>query len=400
MPALEVPGAPLQPTETLTSLPFKPVTKSHILHCSYDYWHSRYRSSALKSKIIPLSNAFLSYLREDGIVLPPSTNIFPPPETYNDTSTSTGWDDDPYDDPSLAFSEIHQAIQDAIKDLGGLVAPKLNWSAPKDATWIAMKKNSMECSSANDLYLLLKSSDFVTHDLEHAFDDTGPNTDQEITKEDIKYVLVLRKWFKVNPSCEFRCFVRERRVVGICQRDLNHFEFLFPLVEKIRYTITDYFESTLKDTFPEPDFVFDIYLPNPYEKVRLMDINPWAPRTDPLLFSWLELLTIQLPTVLLGLPDSNPVELPPTSSDEDISDDREQADEEIWRPEVRLVKKDDPEAYSFNTPMYSAHKLPRDVVDAGMEGETGMRDFAERWKEMVARGDGVMQQDSESDSDN
>src|SRR6266536_1360731 len=26
----------------LTSLPFKPVTKEHILHCSYNYWHPKY----------------------------------------------------------------------------------------------------------------------------------------------------------------------------------------------------------------------------------------------------------------------------------------------------------------------------------------------------------------------
>lgn len=280
------------------------------------------------------------------------------------------------------------------------MAPKLNWSAPKDATWIAMKKNSMECSSANDIYLLLKSSDFVTHDLEHAFDDTDPNTEQDLTKENIKFVLVLRKWFKVNPSCEFRCFVRDRQVVGICQRDLNHFDFLFPLAEKIRHTVMEYYERVLKDTFPDPDLVFDIYLPNPYEKVRLMDINPWAPRTDPLLFSWLELLTLAIPPPLLGFPDSKPLELPPMSSDEDTADEREeQADEEIWRPEVRLVKKDDPEAYSFNTPMYSAHKLPRDVVDAGMDGESGMRDFAERWKNMVERGDGHMQADESESED-
>jgi len=280
------------------------------------------------------------------------------------------------------------------------VAPKLNWSAPKDATWIAMKKNSMECSSANDIYLLLKSSDFVTHDLEHAFDDTDLNSEHNLTKDNINFVLVLRKWFKVNPSCEFRCFVRDKRVVGICQRDLNHFDFLFPLVEKIRNTVVEYFDRVLKDTFPEPDLVFDIYLPNPYEKVRLMDINPWAPRTDPLLFSWLELLTLTVPPPLLGFPDSNPLEIPPTSSDEDTADDgEEEADEEIWRPEVRLVKKDDPEAYSFNTPMYSAHKLPRDVVDAGMDGESGMRDFAERWKSMIERGDGDMQDRSESEDE-
>ena len=33
----------------------------------------------------------------------------------------------------------------------------------------------------------------------------------------------------------------------------------------------------------------------------------------------------------------------------------------VETPELRLVKKDDPEAYNFNTPQYSAHKLPKEV---------------------------------------
>jgi len=48
------------------------------------------------------------------------------------------------------------------------VVPKLDWSAPKDATWISAT-NSMECRTPNDVYLL-KSSNFITHDLEQAFD--------------------------------------------------------------------------------------------------------------------------------------------------------------------------------------------------------------------------------------
>ena len=272
------------------------------------------------------------------------------------------------------------------------MAPKLNWSAPKDATWISMKKNSMECATPNDIYLLLKSSDFVTHDLEHAFDDCE---DDEALKEDINYVLVLRKWFKVNPSCEFRCFVRERRVVGICQWDLNHFEFLFPMKEQLRETILAYFQKTLKGTFPDDNFVFDIYLPEPYDKVRLMDINPWAPRTDPLLYSWLELLTMPLPKPLLGIPDTGrDPPLPQLSSDEDTQD--EDVEEIEWKPEIRLVRKDDPEAYSFASPQYSAHKLPREVVQASAGGETGMREFADQWQKMM---DGEVEMRVGSDDD-
>ncbi|KAF4635586.1 hypothetical protein G7Y89_g2519 [Cudoniella acicularis] len=377
MPALESTEAQRE-TAPLTKLPFQPISKSHILHCSYDYWHPKYRSSTLKSRIIPLSDAFLSYLREDGIILPSETPVLSSNST--DNTTSDGWDEDPDPDPSLKFSEIHQQIKDTIAELGGLVAPKLNWSSPKDATWISMTKNSMECATPNDIYLLLKSSDFITHDLEHAFDDCAEN--DPLRQEDIKYVLVLRKWFKANPSCEFRCFVRQRRIIGICQRDLNHFDFLFPMKEHIRDTIQEYFDKKLKGSFPDDNFVFDAYLPEPYDKVRLMDINPWAPRTDPLLFSWLELLTMSVPMLLLGIPESgSSPPLPLSSSDEDTQD--EDVEEVQWKPELRLVRKDDPEAYSFASPQYSAHKLPKEVVDASLGGESSMREFANHWKRMM-----------------
>ncbi|PMD43029.1 D123-domain-containing protein [Hyaloscypha variabilis F] len=400
MPALDAVDAPQPEPEPLTRLPFPPVKKSHILHCSSDYWHPKYRSSALKSRIIPLTPPFLSYLREDGIILPSETPTFPTPSTYNASTSSTPWDDDPDPDPSLAFPSIHQSIKDTIHELGGLVAPKLNWSAPKDATWISMKKNSMECATPNDIYLLLKSSDFVTHDLEHAFDGCDADSETELTK-DFKYVLVLRKWFKVNPSCEFRCFVRERRVVGICQRDLNYFEFLFPMKEQLRDVILAYFEKTLKDTFPDDNFAFDVYLPEPYDRVRLVDINPWAPRTDPLLFSWLELLTMPLPKPLLGIPDSvqDPLRLEnlDLSSDEDTQDEVD-VEEVEWKPVIRLVRKDDPEAYSFASPQYSAHKLPREVVQASAGGESGMRAFADQWQKMM-NGEMELQAGSEDDDD-
>ncbi|TVY86824.1 Cell division cycle protein [Lachnellula willkommii] len=301
--------------------------------------------------------------------------------TQNDNTTSDGWDSDPDPDPSLEFPEIHQQIKDTIAELGGLVAPKLNWSSPKDATWISMTKNSMECATPNDIYLLLKSSDFITHDLEHAFDDCAES--DSVTAQDINYVLVLRKWFKANPSCEFRCFVKQRRIIGICQRDLNHFDFLFPLKEQLQDTIQKYFDKTLKSTFPDASFVFDVYLPEPYDRVRLMDINPWAPRTDPLLFSWLELLTMPVPAPLMGVPDSSENQpLPQSSSDEDTQDEDVDVEEVAWKPELRLMRKDDPEAYNFSSPQYSAHKLPKEVVDASM-GESSMREFADQWKKMM-----------------
>lgn len=284
------------------------------------------------------------------------------------SSLSGHYSEDDQPDPSLAWLEIHQKIKLVIAELGGSVTPKLNWSAPKDATWINAT-NSMECRTPNDIYLLLKSSDFVTHDLEQAFDGCEGNQQSD----EIPYHLVLRKNITafVN-SLEFRCFARARTLLCMCQRNLNHYDFLRSLMPTLRPLIQEFFESKLKDTFPDDNFVFDVYIPPPHQRVWLIDINPWAPRTDPLLFSWMEILDMN--------PD-NDEQGNSTQSDDEIN----QNTELIFTPELRLLKRDDPEAYSFSTPQHSAHKLPKDVVDASGSGESGLREFMGQWRDIVKR---------------
>ena len=318
--------------------------------------------------------------------------------------------------------------------------PKLNWSAPKDATWISAT-NSMECRSPNDIYLLLKSSDFVTHDLEQVFDDCEDEEDEDRASIDgseseeeldeatykerslskIPYHLILRKTVpNFNPAMEFRCFVSSRHLLCICQRNLNHFTFLPPLIPSLRTLIQDFFDKNLQTTFPDDNFAFDVYIPPPHSRVWLIDVNPWALRTDPLLFSWMEILNMRSPEhsdevheaetgfVRLYLNGNGPAPTtaeeqdspitPPTSLSSD-EDDEERAIEDgletVFTPEFRLVNRDDPEAYSFNTPQYSAHKLPKDVVDASSDGVAGLREFMGTWREIVAKQE---REDVEADS--
>lgn len=359
----------------------------------------RYRAVTPKARLVPLPPAFLDYLRSDGIVLPPEETDNP---TWSDSDSgifsgadNNDGDNDEAADPSLQWRDTHEAIERTIEELGGKVAPKLNWSAPKDATWIAAT-NSMECQTPNDIYLLLKSSDFVTHDLAHAFDDTA---DQTTTPDpEIAYHLVLRKWITLNPSVEFRCFVRDRRLIALCQRDLNHFDFLFDMQDKLRQTIQDFFDAKLRDSFPDPNFTFDVYIPPPHDRVWVIDFNPWAMRTDPLLFSWMELLTLKVPeksesneteeTVRFyfatpgqsdNAPRADPAEADSGADESGMSD--EEDIEEIWQPEFRLIRRDDPEAYAFTSTQYSAHKLPKDVVDASSGGGGNLREFAMQWEE-------------------
>ncbi|KAI5815774.1 D123-domain-containing protein [Pyronema omphalodes] len=364
----DAPASPtLAPARTLRDI-FPPVYKTHILNCSYPKWHTKYRSLTPKTRIIPLDDTFISYLRADGIVLPSDEDQITTLDSDSEDEEEDSDDDEgsPQLDPCVLFPEIHQKIKDTIHELGGKVAPKLNWSSPKDATF--MTANSAECRKPGDIYLLFKSSDFITHDLEHAYDECidegvpAPEEQPELEQANIPYGLVLRKWFKINPSMEFRCFVRGRRLLAVSQRELNHFEFLEDMKNELLYCIREFFDENLRYTFPDGDFVFDCYIPMTEaerKKVWLIDINPFAPRTDPLLFSWVELLELPF--------------------------DGDEAEGRGRYPELRLVKKGDPEAYSFATPQYSTSKLPQEVVQAGLEGDEAIWEFAKRWKDIVGK---------------
>ncbi len=283
-------------------------------------------------------------MRADGIVLPEETT------TADDDSGI--YSDEDEDDPSEQWQDIHIRIREIIAELGGKVVPKLNWSAPKDATFM-LATNDMFCTSPNDIYLLLKSSDFITHDLEQPFDGT---TGDPVS---IPYHLILRKAFNLNPALEFRCFVRNRKLLAVSQREMNYFAFLFELRTKLLERIKAFLDEHILPNFSDQNFVFDVYMAPPHDRVWLIDINPWASRTDPLLFSWLEILQ------MAG--DDEP--------EDEVSDE-----EFVFEPELRLVERDDPEAYQFSATKYSAHKLPKEVVDASTTPGGGMRELMEGWK--------------------
>lgn len=425
MPAFENLQVPESERVEETPLQFPPISKEHILHCSYDSWFPKYRTSCIKSRIIPLTPDFVQYIREDRIILAdddaanagqaedddwePTVPSRAPQHLLQDVDSESEDEDDAIGlPPNQRFPQLHQTIKDKIRELGGAVAPKLNWSAPRDAAWISPHQNTMKCTSPNDIYLLLKSSSFISHDLEHPFDSCTPppppassssNSDSRLT---FTPVLVLRSFFSPLPSLEFRCFVKDRTLVGISQRDLNHYPFLLDIRDEIAARVNELFNRKLRFTFPEGSFAFDVYVPeSDYNdddsddgrgsrlgRARLIDINPWAPHTDTLLFGWGELLDIRVPKPVLGVagardgPSAGDTEDDMTTTDDD--DDDEEAD---YVPEVRLVEKDDPAAYNFSAPTYSAHKLPKEVVDASLAGEGGIREFARRWQRFVDAGD-------------
>ena len=62
-----------------------------------------------------------------------------------------------------------------------------------------------------------------------------------------------------------------------------------------------------------------------------------------------------------------------------IADEDEEEDE--LEVELRLVEEGDVAGLNLSSPQYSAHRMPKDIVDAATPGATGMGELAQEWRE-------------------
>ncbi|KAG0318667.1 hypothetical protein BGZ99_005511 [Dissophora globulifera] len=320
-----------------TALSFPPLTHASLEKFAFSSWYPSFRTLSIKSKIIALPEDFVDYLNADGVFIPGQTGISYalsdseddedeesdmerlrafkegrlPPQQHRQRGEDSDDDDDDdneaeQDDkeaeaPIPYFPGLELQITQAIDSLGGEVFPKLNWSSPRDASWIAAT-NTLKCHNVADIFLLLKSSDFVAHDLAHAYEDcadeAGGVVGAGVRQRPETVDLVLRKWYDLAPSMEFRCFVRDGELVGISQRDMTYYEFLAGLKDELEEKIVTFFEDKILGNFTEPSYTFDVYITRNRERIYLIDFNPFAQKTDSLLYEWEELLLTKEPLPL------------------------------------------------------------------------------------------------------
>ena len=145
------------------------------------------------------------------------------------------------------------------------------------------------------MFLLLKSSDFIVHDLDYGFegcadsdgikiDNDSPPAGAAVRSTESPYELVLRKWYDYETSMEFRCFLFENRLIGtfllwrICfllidavasvntctcysqdapkmiavsQRDTsNYYDFLIPMKNQLLPSIFKFITKSVTQIFP------------------------------------------------------------------------------------------------------------------------------------------------------
>ncbi len=244
----------------MSNLSLPPLTLTQLRACQFSSWYPTFRNLhklsnpsdsnddstnertyeynnvTIRSIIIkPLPKQFIEYLKSDGVKLPLGaenlSSFLPDINRVDNASWSSEEDGDGKQDDEeeteeeernheYHFPELNEKISNALETLGPSL-PKLNWSSPKDVTWL--NAETLKCCTVGDVYLLLKSSDFCMFDITHSLDDVdlestsstcssasnGQRNDHELL---IEYELVLRKWSNLHASMEFRCFVSNHKI--------------------------------------------------------------------------------------------------------------------------------------------------------------------------------------------
>ena len=262
-----------------------------LLPFSLPSWYAQFRANTMKTSVIHLTPDFMAWLCADGIVLPvecdypdrlqASGSVREDGWSNDNDDDDDGWTDDEGDEGGggegspgrVSFPELTARIDEVIGEYGA-VFPKMNWSAPKDASWV--NASTLKCTKAADVYTLLKASDFVNHDVLHGAD-----------------MLVLRKWSNLHKSGEWRTFVCSGRILAVAQRDcLANYPFLILEKDAIVARILAFYGNQVAEKFREDKFVMDVYVDR-NSRVWLVDFNMYSEVTEAGLFSWAEILALE-----------------------------------------------------------------------------------------------------------
>jgi len=109
-------------------------------------------------------------------------------------------------------------------------------------------------------------------------------------KQQFREHFVIRKWVDIDVDMEFRGFVHNNTLNALSQYNhLTYFPRLVEMREKIQNLITHFFEKEakprLEGTFSQ--YVIDFAITGPsFEKIWVIELNPFLPTTDGALFSW------------------------------------------------------------------------------------------------------------------
>jgi hypothetical protein len=158
---------------------------------------------------------------------------------------------------------------------------KTSLRSPKDSEY-AKKRHFKVVSGRDALHFILDSR-------ERLYDDFALFQKYDYTPQ-----AVFQKWVYTPKWSEFRCFVKDRKLIGISQNNhhgLPYYTIIHKHNEAIREAIEEFFYKEYLPVVHVDDSVFEVSVRrNPKDRMkwraRFIEVNPFASTTDTCLFSW------------------------------------------------------------------------------------------------------------------
>lgn len=189
-----------------------------------------------------------------------------------------------YPRPTVEYdtTDIRRRVSEAVDNLPNGAFIRLGSRSPKDS-WDGHRIGFKTEHGDDPLRFILDASERMYEDILLALqNDYAPH-------------IFVRSWQDIPKWAEFRCFMRDRKLVGISQYnylDNEQFEEIKQYAGTIEWVLGNFFVP-FKQACHLDDVVFDVFLKTWTNRdksrmweVRLLEINPAFEYTDPCLFSW------------------------------------------------------------------------------------------------------------------
>jgi len=270
---------------------------------SFLQWYPILENDCIKAKAINLSSNFIEYLLTDGIFLENSNKAFLNFNNVESVDSSAedwaGEDELQVPQKSASFPELYNEINEIItSSFDGKCFPKLNGCCPSDASWMNWS-GTMECSNADQVVLLLKSSDIISNYLSCLLEKL--KLEELYLTNPRPFTLVLKKYYRISVGCEFRCIVKKGVLIGISQRHPNKlYPFLNENESQYISQISNFFESKIAPKFFVENFIFDLYIDK--NRPWILDIAPLSENSNMCLFSWEDVSNIDVAEIIQNGP--------------------------------------------------------------------------------------------------
>lgn len=181
----------------------------------------------------------------------------------------------------LEWSYLH-ALEHKIEKAGKVFLDgffiRLGSRSPKDS-WVGIDQG-FKCTNGRwAMTLLLDSMERIWEDVSLAI------------KHDYKPQIWLRQWIDIPEWAEFRCLMRDKELIGISQYNyLNGqcFDEVADNADSLQSAIEQFFTGSFLPVIHLASVIFDVWVERHDNdwRVKLLEINPFGPWTDPCLFSW------------------------------------------------------------------------------------------------------------------